>query len=102
MERAGLFAATETASLGMTTAALGRRRDQMRSIAGKISRRDEPFAGHDNPSLASELDTLDTSRPWKKIALANLALAVTPADQRDVIACVKHNIPAQKRSWPFD
>jgi hypothetical protein len=102
VERAGLFAATETASLGDDDRRPGSSSGSMRSIAGKISRRDEPFAGHDNPSLASELDTLDTSRPWKKIALANLALAITPADQRDVIACVKHNISAQKRSWPFD
>ncbi len=74
----------------------------MRSIARKISRGDKPFAGRDDPSVASKLDTLDTSRSWEKIALADLALAITPADQRDVIAGVEHDIPTQKRPWPFD
>ncbi len=74
----------------------------MRSVAGKISRRDKSFAGHDDPSLPSELDTFDASRSREKIALADLALAITPADKRDVVTSVKHDIAAQKRSWSFN
>ncbi len=74
----------------------------IRSIAGRIGGRDQAFAGHDNPPFASKLDTLDPSRPGKKIALADLSLAIASADERDVIASIEHDISAQKGLWAFD
>lgn len=86
----------------MTIGAWGAPLRRMRSVAGKISGGDQAFAGHDNPSVASELDTLNASRAGEKIPLANFALAIAAADQRDVIASVEHDIPAQKRLWTLD
>ena len=74
----------------------------MRSIAGRISRSDKAFAGHDDPSLASELDALDASRSREKISLADLAFAIASTDKRDVIAGIEHDVSPQKGSRPFD
>ena len=58
------------------------------SIARRIGGGDEPTAGRDNPSVASELDTLDPPRAGEKIALTDFALAITSADQRNVVTSV--------------
>ena len=71
-------------------------------MAGRVSGSDQTFAGHDDPSLASELDTLDPSRSREKISLADFALAIASPDKRDVIAGIEHDISPQKRSWPLD
>src|SRR5689334_1282583 len=72
------------------------------SVARKISLRDEPLAGHHDPLIAAGLDALDAAGAGEKIALADLALAIAPADERDVVAGAEHDIAAQNRPRPVD
>src|SRR5579863_2652345 len=78
------------------------RAGRTRSIGRRISLGDEPLAGHDDPLIASGFNALDASGAGEKISLADFALAIAPADERDVVAGAEHDVAPQDRPWPAD